>query len=237
MLWLHGLGSSGAELARGLGVPALANERRFAYAAPDGAIDSKQRHFWNATAACCNFDNARVDHVAELGKLIAAARQHPAVDPARIYVVGFSNGGFMAHRLACEVPDITAIASLAGAGPNAECTPKAPVAILEVHGDADPSVRYAGGHVLDNTTLEAHPSALDTVRGWAKQNGCQSEPKSPGTLDLSEKLTGPETIISAFVGCARPVELWTVRGGNHFVASSHRGLEQVLAFLEKQVGK
>jgi polyhydroxybutyrate depolymerase len=87
VLWLHGLGSSGGEFMRALGVAELARARRFAYAAPDGSFDSKQRRFWNATDACCNLDRQAVDHVADLGRLIAAARAHPGIDPDRIYVL------------------------------------------------------------------------------------------------------------------------------------------------------
>jgi polyhydroxybutyrate depolymerase len=235
VLWLHGLGSSGEKLARGLGVAALAKERHFAYATPDGALDKQGRRFWNASRACCNFDRAEVDHVAELGELIRAARAHPSVDPARIYLIGFSNGGFMAHRMACDVAGITAIASIAGAGPAGTCAPSMPVAVLHVHGDADTTVRYAGGRVFDSPALEPHASARDTVGGWAKRNVCVGEPKSSGELDIQQNLPGNETVISAHSGCSQPVELWTVRGGNHFVASSRPGLETVLAFLEKQV--
>ena len=36
----------------------------FALAFPDGTRDSSGRRFWNATDACCNFENTPVDDVA-----------------------------------------------------------------------------------------------------------------------------------------------------------------------------
>lgn len=62
------------------------------------------------------------------------------VDARRVYLVGNSNGAFMAHRYACEHPArIAAIAGLVGAmrtGPSV-CSPAAGVSILHIHGDAD----------------------------------------------------------------------------------------------------
>jgi polyhydroxybutyrate depolymerase len=95
VLFLHGFGASGKILVDNLPIAALAEERRFAYAAPDGALDAKGRRFWNASRACCDLDGAGVPHVEGLGRLLSAAAAHPAVDPRRIFVVGLSNGGFM----------------------------------------------------------------------------------------------------------------------------------------------
>ena len=55
-----------------------------------------------------------------------------------VLLLGHSNGGFMAYRLACEIPErITALASLAGAGladPGDCRVSDVPVDVLQVHG-------------------------------------------------------------------------------------------------------
>ncbi len=236
VLYLHGLGSSGRGIAGGLGVPALAADRRFVYAAPDGPFDARKQRFWNASKACCNFDNRQVDHVAALRTLLQQAAQRPEVDPKRLYVVGVSNGAFMAHRLACEVSEVTAIAALSGMGPaeGEPCQPKGPVAILQVHGDADDVIPYNGGQALKKASLPRHPSALDTMSAWAARDGCAKKPAAGSPLDLDEKLDGAETGVLRFPGCKAPVELWTVHGGTHFVAASRKDQELILDFLEKQ---
>jgi polyhydroxybutyrate depolymerase len=236
VLLLHGFGASGKILVDSLGIAALAEERRFAYAAPDGELDSKGRRFWNASRACCNFDGTALPHVADLKGLLATATANPAVDPRRVFVLGYSNGGFMAHRLACDVSGIAAIASISGAGPMGDdppCKPAAPVTILQVHGDADDKIRYEGGNALSSPALPRHPSAHDTVNAWAKLDGCGATPAALPPLDLDDKLEGEETTPLLFPGCRRPVELWTVHGGNHFIAMNRKALDAILTFLEK----
>lgn len=235
VLFLHGFGASGKVLVDHLHVDAIAADRRFVYATPDGALDSKGRRFWNASPACCDFENKGPSHVESLQRLLASAAAHPSVDPKRVYVLGFSNGGFMAHRLACEVPGIAAIASVAGAGPAAgeACPRRGATAVLQVHGDADPIIAFGGGHALGRADRPRHASALDTVKAWAERNGCGALPAAGGTLDIESKLEGPETRVVRFGGCQRAVELWTVEGGNHFVGLERPGADAILTFLER----
>ncbi len=235
VLVLHGLGDSGSHFAERLGLVELSRTRRFAYAAPDGSIDPMKRRFWNAWNACCDFDELRPDHVQALGELLDRAARHPAIDPKRRYVLGFSNGGFMAHRLACEMPGLAAIASIAGAGPSSAESCRAPTttAILQVHGDVDTVIAYGGGHTLNDPRLPLHPSASETVGAWAKRNGCGQPSDAKLMLDLEPALPGKETSVLGYTGCTRAVELWTVKGGEHMIATERPALEQVLAFLER----
>ncbi|MFO0658644.1 MAG: PHB depolymerase family esterase [Polyangiaceae bacterium] len=236
VLYLHGLGASGEVLRKVVELDALAASKKFVYAAPDGPKNSKGQQFWNASKACCNFDGSTVDHVAELRALIERAKSSPNVDPSRIYVIGFSNGGFMAHRLACDVEGISAIASVAGAAPLADepCSPKQPVAILQVHGDHDELIRYSGGQALSKPTLPAHPSAADTTKSWATREHCKGTPSNSGTIDFEPKVLGDETAILRYTGCDRPVELWTVQGGSHFIGTNKGAQLSILAFFDGQ---
>jgi polyhydroxybutyrate depolymerase len=224
LLYLHGLGGSGSEALASPDLRALAQRHRMVLVAPDGNLDREGRRFWNAGGACCNFDGKAVNDVARLEALIYHWTQRPEIDPARVYIVGFSNGGFMAHRLACYMDDrLAAIVSIGGAGraPEEACAPVSTIAVLEIHGDADPIVRYAGGHVLDNRAADPHPSAPETFHGWAERLGCPTEAK-PKTkaVDLDPRLPGAETTIESYAGCPHgSVELWTVHGGGHQVAT------------------
>ena len=236
LLVLHGLGDSGTNFAERAGFAELSRARRFAYAAPDGTFDTIKRRFWNAWTACCDFDELRPDHVQALGELLEKAARHPAIDKKRRYVLGFSNGGFMAHRLACEVPGLAAIASIAGAGPSPgeQCRAPTSTAVLQVHGDLDKVITYGGGHTLSDPSLPLHPSAADTVSAWAKRNGCGAPDGTKALLDLVPELAGKETSVLRYAGCSRTVELWTVKGGEHVITTDPAALEQVIGFLERQ---
>jgi len=235
LVFLHGLGSSGAEALNNPDIRALAERGRMVLVAPDGTFDRAGRRFWNAGAACCNFDGKAVNDVARLEALISHWLERPDIDPTRAYIVGFSNGGFMAHRLACLMDDqLAAVVSIGGAGRGSEeaCAPASPIAVLEVHGDADPIVHYDGGRVFNDRSLAPHPSAPQTFQDWAERLGCPVTRAPKVTMvDLDARLPGAETRIESYAGCATgAAELWTVRGGGHQVATPAL-LARVGAFL------
>jgi polyhydroxybutyrate depolymerase len=235
LIFLHGLGASGKTAFDVLRLSAFGARERVFVVAPDGAVDRQKRQFWNAGEACCNFDRQAIDDVARLGQLIDAWRARPDVDPTRIYVMGHSNGGFMTERLACALGDrITAAASMAGAAPpvTQACTALKKLALLEVHGDADDIVRYAGGSVFDSAALAPFPGIEQGFRDWSKRLGCTGAAQSGPDRDLDPRLPDAETRVERFTNCASgSVELWTVRGGNHYVGTGQQAFEAIWQFL------
>ena len=148
VLLLHGYGASGALQDAIFRLASIADQEGFFLVAPDGTVDSTQHRFWNATDTCCDFENTHVDDVAYLTGLVAEIEKKYAIDPKRRFVVGHSNGGSMAYRLACDAADrFAAIVSLAGPffSDASKCKPSAPVAVQHIHGTADTTVPYAGG--------------------------------------------------------------------------------------------
>ncbi len=118
LMFLHGYGPgvTGEEHGASTEFPQWADKLGFLSVYPDGTADSEGILFWNATDACCDFDGSGIDDSGYLRDLIESIIDELAVDTDRIYVVGASAGGFMAHRLACDHADlIAAIASVAGA--------------------------------------------------------------------------------------------------------------------------
>ncbi len=194
------------------GMSDYSNTAGFLLALPSGLKDHTGAPFWNATDACCNFDNVAVDDVTYLTAVIDDLRARYHVDDKRIFVVGHSNGGFMSHRMACDrSTKIAGIVSLAGAQwlDQSHCKPTDPVAVLEVHGDADTEVPYNGGPDI--------PSATQTVLDWAALDGCNSTLTPYGTIDLDSRLMGAETTQAAVscTGAHAAAELWTIHGGSH----------------------
>jgi polyhydroxybutyrate depolymerase len=215
---LHGYGSSAAGHESYLNFTALSDEKTFLYAYPDGLTDVAGQQFWNATDACCNIYDKPVDDVYFASAILADVQSSWPVDPRRIFVFGHSNGGFMAHRLACDLSETLAgVVSLAGMTwkDASKCPAKERIAILQIHGDADGNIKYGGGNV-GAPWMASYPSARETVAHWAAADGCGALQATGETLDLDSKLAGNETAIERYAGCAGgAVELWTVRGGPH----------------------
>jgi polyhydroxybutyrate depolymerase len=239
LVFLHGLGGTGQALRDALRLSAHGSEKGFAYLAPEGASDYSGRQFWNATASCCNFDSLKVDHVAALREWIVEATRRPVVDAGRVYLIGYSNGGFLAHRAACELADLVrGIVSIAGAAPGSEheCQPSKPVSVLQIHGDRDPIVAYDGGWLFADRRRPRHPSARASVERWAKWNGCDTTaPTLQSGLDLDPRIPGAETEALRYSGChGSQVELWTVRGGDHSSGLSQTSLEEIWQLIRRE---
>jgi polyhydroxybutyrate depolymerase len=235
LVLLHGFGVSSSLLIAKAGLNALAEQKKFAYLAPEGTRDALGRPFWNAGKSCCDLDHRQVDDVKRLRELLDENLRNESIDPKRVFVIGYSNGGFMAQRLACAAGDrIAGVVSVAGAAPSPEvpCAQSNALSFLEIHGDADPVVHYAGGTVFDRTDVEAHASAEDTARYWARQLSCNGEPRKVNQIDLEPHVPERETSVQRYDACRGAVELWTVRGGGHYVALQPPALEAIWSFVQ-----
>ena len=128
-----------------------ASARGYIYVIPNGIRNSIGDRFWAATDACCDFIEMGWDDSQYLINIVDEVSLKYSVDQARIYIAGHSNGGFMAHRMACDhASRIAGIVSVAGMNFKdiSLCKPSEPVNILQVHGTADTTIPYNGGLVL-----------------------------------------------------------------------------------------
>lgn len=219
---LHGYAASGGIQNLYFGLSNQVTALGFILVIPDGTPSSSGARFWNATDACCNFEDQPVDDVAYLRGLIEEAQENYRIDPRRVYLFGHSNGGFMSHRMACEAPDvITAIASLAGSTylDPADCDSDTPVSMLQIHGTADDVILYDGVEDPAGMFPAGYPSAAETTRRSAERAGCDLDAAVVGaSLDLDTTLDGAETTVLEYrAGCARGIgtALWSIEGGGH----------------------
>jgi polyhydroxybutyrate depolymerase len=144
--------------------------------------------------------NPNINDVGFLSALIDTLAEHSAIDAKRIYCCGFSNGGFMSFKLACQLSNkIAAIASVAGvisyttaSGCNCDSMP-----VLIINGTADGIVPYAG-------TTGWH-SVEQTVNFWTTHNLCSE----------SDTTSLPDT--DALDGCTVERIRFTDLSGNHRV--------------------
>jgi polyhydroxybutyrate depolymerase len=207
LLILHGYGANGFVQQAYFGLGDLAKRGDAFVLAPDGTTDAGGRQFWNADPVCCDFGGLAPDDVGYLGGLVDEVLADWPIDPAAVFAMGHSNGGFMSYRLACERADLFAgILSLAGDAVTVPCAPERPVSVLHVHGTADDTVPFTG--------------ATPSVTEWAGHDGCGTA-RTPGPdLDLDTGIAGAETRTASTAGCPAgvAVDLWTVEGGSHIPA-------------------
>ncbi len=236
---LHGFGNTGQGVEDYWNWLPQAEERGFLYCYPDGSPNSNGDQFWNASDACCNLDQSDVDDVTYLRGLVEAANNQYHVDPQRIYFAGISNGGYMAHRMACEYSEVVAaIASQAGAAffETDSCNATHPISVLQIHGTSDTVVRYDGdlSHLNIGLPYGPYPSANRTVQNWAIINECENvESNAQQALDLTRDVRGLDTRTTTYSQCAGEavVELWSMERGTHVPSISNDFSNLVLDWL------
>ena len=208
LILLHGTHGNASGIAATTGMNQAADRRHFIAAYPNGT-GFLRFLTWN-TGRCCG--SAMQAHADDIGLIRAIVREQirtEHIDPTRVYVAGFSDGGMMAFRAGCEMAgEIAAIGVVAGRMPDTLCVAKRPLPVIAFGGTDDDDL--AGDH--DRYTTPAsfkYAFSLDTSMAfWAAHNGCNLKPQH-------QKVGANELV--RYVPCRRqsPVELYHVAGGQH----------------------
>jgi poly(3-hydroxybutyrate) depolymerase/peptidoglycan/LPS O-acetylase OafA/YrhL len=134
---------------------------------------------WNAVGCCGHASKAGVDDVTFLKALVAG------VDPGHkhpIGLVGYSNGGRLAYRIACTVPDLVDQIAVVKAAPEPGCVVQRPVTLLQIASTDDTAVPYQPG---DKGT-ESPPATVQVALVKAADR-CSGHPEiaTRGSLTLT----------------------------------------------------
>jgi polyhydroxybutyrate depolymerase len=177
------------------------------------------RKSWNDPRGVTPASRKNIDDEGFLLALLDDLPNRFVIDPARIYAMGMSNGGFMTTQLGCIAADkLAAISTLVASFSEnslATCQPARALPVQIVMGDQDPLVPYEGGPTRNNGEGVA-VSAEDSRAAWALKNGCEETPSATFLPDADPN-DGTITLQEAHTQCQSnaQVVLLTVQGGGH----------------------
>ena len=225
---------------------ALAHARNYVVVIPDGTKSKiGNLRTWNAGGGGTGPHGKRdcvsgraceenVDDIAYFKAVLDEVERVLPVDRTRVFATGMSNGGAMAHRLACEIPErIAAIVAVTGANQHAyvggACKPGA--AVTQIHGTKDACWPYEGGGGECFST-DHKVSVDESMTAWARLNGCGDTVEEGGLAD--EDGDGVRATTRRWKGCKRAVVLIRVEGGGHSWPSGHPYSENAGAIWRDQ---
>ncbi|NJE00926.1 PHB depolymerase family esterase [Thermococcus sp. JdF3] len=230
---LHGGGGTGFDmerLTRG-GFNELADRDRFVVVYPDGI----ERH-WNDGRNLSRYRAQRenIDDVAFILALIDFFVNEYGVNRSRVYITGMSNGGLMAYRLACEIPERLAAVAVVGVSMSenlyGNCSSATPLPILIILGTDDPIVPWNGGKLhFGPVELGEAVSIGETVEYWAARNGCTVRHGREYLPDADPE-DGTRVWVERYSNCTDGAEvvLYGVEGGGHTWPGGYQYLPRII---------
>ncbi|MCW2777262.1 MAG: polyhydroxybutyrate depolymerase [Frankiales bacterium] len=195
VLVLHGRSQPIEDLRATTGIEAVGEQAGFVSVFPSGV-----QGVWNAGTCCAPANGSpAMPDVAFLDQVVADLATRTSVDLRRVHVVGFSNGGMMAYRYACQRSDrVAGVAVVSGSmaaspdyadqGPQ-RCRPTSPVSVLAVHGGSDTTVPYGGGTVAGpggGTVAPARAGIDQSAVGASCRTGSTSKVGATVRLDYTD---------------------------------------------------
>lgn len=206
VIYLHSSGNNPQKAMRNVDINWIGNDNGFIIAYPAA------RPNWNSGKG--DNSSSRLpdnDDVLYISNLIDLMNEEYSIDLSRVYATGWSNGAFMAYKLACQLSDrIAAVASVGGLLSSStleECNPTRPVSILEIHGTKDGWVSYDGE--------EGWHSVDETIEYWVEINQCKiAEMSSIPDLDTNDGSTVEKITYHDCLDNSEVVLYKVIGGGN-----------------------
>lgn len=195
----HGFASSAQAMADYARFNTLADAEGFVVLYPNGTEVPAR---WNDDS-----DVTVADDVQFTEDLVAKVQAELCIDESRVYAVGWSNGGGMAQRVGCELPEVFAGIGTVSAT-YSDC--KSPLPWIAFHGMADPQVPFEGGVNPPERGGGVFLPTRRVLSEYAREQGC----------DALAQITLPssEVELSTYVRCPTGdglVLLYTLLGGGH----------------------
>ncbi len=214
VLAYHGVGSTPEAFLAVSDFESKAAAEGFVVAAGAGVDRS-----WNAGVCCDPAAALDVDDVGFTRDMIAAIEDEVCIDSDRIFATGFSNGGAMTFRLACQAADTLAATAPVAGGIASSCEPARANSVLIVQNVDDPVVPFVLGEV-----------AFDQLAG---SNGCGAErtssaPASNASCEAAPSCDqGTTTQLCAIAGISH---VWP--GGATDPEGPYRATDEIWTFFQ-----
>jgi polyhydroxybutyrate depolymerase len=200
---LHGSGGSGPGVLAYTHFGEVSDEHDFILVAPTA---QRAVPVWNVFQLP---DEA--DDVVFLNDLLDHLGAELCIDAQRTFVAGYSNGGGMTMRLACDDASRFRAVGL-NAAVYIDCTPRLPV--IAFHGNLDYTLPINGG----SNDGVLYPSVHDKIASWAATLAC-----SP---DAAVTRPTAHIELSAYHGCAQgdgAVQFYVIEFGGHTWPGAYPG--------------
>lgn len=221
---LHGMGDNATNF-KNIGFNNIADTANIIVLVPDALVDGLTgMTAWNSQAGIAGvyFPNSDIDDIGFINAMIDSTQAQYAVNPAKVYVCGFSMGGFMTQKLALlsneKFAAFASIAGTIGSGIEIPSTVR-PLPIAHFHGTTDATVGY------DSNTFGSNVKVL--IDYWVANNECDTSPihtalpdtKADGyTVDHYEYKGGKNGTV---------VELFKINNSDHMWL----GMENDIAYI------
>ena len=214
-LFLHGAPGSAKKVSKLFDAKTISNSEHLLSVAPEGSNESWG---WESINSA-NASNADVDFILNLLTQIRA--EHDVVTD-KVYVFGYSAGGFMAYKLACQIPEhLTSVVTLAGQfrGDFTACSTLTSVTLHHLHSPQDREVPISG------RSTGAIKSVTETLEHWLKINGCSETFTRVEHPKVISESSGSETQI--WEGCAKGVRFTSLNNVPHEANYNADALQQI----------
>lgn len=216
-LFLHGAPGTPQKVAGIFDAKSLTNERQLLSVSPQGS-----HKFWGWDSE--NSDSGGAIDTDFISSLLVQLRAENNITSDKVYIFGYSAGGFMAYKLACAIPEqITAVVSLAGQfrGYFDQCTTSTAVTLHHFHSPQDSDVPISG---RTNGDIQ---SVTDTLAHWRQINGCNDVVTSIEHPAVNNTSSGTET--SVWQACLKPVSFSQINNVPHEAVYDSEVLKQIYA--------
>ena len=183
----------------------LADTARCIVIYPDG-IDLR----WNSGTFF--FVSSTVDDVGFLGDWMDRAAVLYNADLKKVYSMGYSAGGFMSYKLACDATNRVAaiapnVASMVNDNLNT-CVPARPINIAAFNGLSDPITPYTG--------IPGNFPGIDSIKHfWQIKNNCDVVPQIDTLPDI--RVDGTKVVRYSYRNCGQQIQqvFYKVINGGH----------------------
>jgi poly(hydroxyalkanoate) depolymerase family esterase len=188
---IHGFNMSGQQEVQLTQMNKVADTAKFVVVYPNALKNASNQQSWDMTGP---------NDYGYLLSLIDTVDGRYHIDRKRVYVSGFSMGGFLSFNIGCRYADVIAAIAPVSGTLNQECTLKRPLPTIFTFGTNEG---------FDVSTF------VQTGEKWVQLNGCSPTPKvirpyPPGN---------PNSVVTRleYSGCNAGVEVVidTVKGGPH----------------------
>ncbi len=178
LLLIHGYSEPSKWILEYTKFKPLADKYGFIIACPEGKINATKVPAWNFYDTN---DKGEIKDVTYINSFMDKLINDYSIDKKRIYITGFSQGGYMSFLAGCQLSSrIAAIAPVSGAMPTSsffKCEPTHTTPALVINGDKDNAVPYHGNENVKSTT--------QSLKYWVTYNKCNNKPIVTSVLDAN----------------------------------------------------